>query len=809
MAHPVPGSARRTSVRLSLVVAVALGAALATGAARAATNREARTSLDQKAFFRPELYVSSSHVALEDVLVHLPTRAAWDEFLTARGETARSTPLAVFIDPRSGAVSGLTGAFPIIPGDGVGNRLVAPNGAAPDEAAVTRAVRQWVDAHKAVLGIDVAQLGNARTTPVRPDLWQVSIPQEVNGVPVRDARLAATISHGNLVTIGTEMWGNVRRLDRARDEAPGSRPRRRLRLRGGPHAGRRRCCASPRSRSCPSRRPSTSSARGSRGPVGSRLRPPPRLDLRVPAASRGRALGSDGGRPQRRGRLASRTRTTTQQRQVTGGVYPLTSTGICPNAAPVRHDAERLADALRGHRPRRPQQLHEQRRRLQLHRRERDHHPHRAVRGHRGHLRRGQRELRPPATSTSAASNNQHDCTSGRRLRRQHPRLALRVLRGEQASRSSPAAGCPRTPGCRAGSPPTSTSTRPATPSGTATSINFFRSGGGCRNTGEIAGVFDHEWGHGLDDNDAAGTLSNSSEGYADIAAIYRLQTSCVGHGFFQTLNDGCGHDRRRHRLQLQRGPAGRGPLRPRLLGRARRRLPEAQPQHAGHRARLRLHVPCLTSASRAPAAGRCTARPRPSRQAAWDLAARDLQAAPFSLDSQSAFIVGEPALLPGQRQHRGLARLHLRGHLERLRRHQRLHAVARRGRRQREPQRRHAPHDRDLQRLQPPRHRLRHADAARNSGCANGPTTAPDARAPPPATSQVALSWNSVAGATRYWVFRSEGHAGCNFGKTLDRARSPGTSYTDTQVANGRAYSTTSWRRAPPPPATDAPATA
>jgi len=28
-------------------------------------------------------------------------------------------------------------------------------------------------------------------------------------------------------------------------------------------------------------------------------------------------------------------------------------------------------------------------------------------------------------------------------------------------------------------------------------SINFFRSGGGCRNTGELAGVFDHEWGHG------------------------------------------------------------------------------------------------------------------------------------------------------------------------------------------------------------------------------------------------------------------------------------------------------------------------
>ena len=45
-----------------------------------------------------------------------------------------------------------------------------------------------------------------------------------------------------------------------------------------------------------------------------------------------------------------------------------------------------------------------------------------------------------------------------------------------------------------------------------------------------------------------------------------------------------------------------------------------------------------------------------------------------------------------------------------------------------------------------------------------------------------------SVAGATRYWVFRTEGHAGCEFGKTLI-AEINWTSYTDTQVANGRTY--------------------
>ncbi|HYO14355.1 MAG TPA: hypothetical protein VE685_14260 [Thermoanaerobaculia bacterium] len=53
----------------------------------------------------------------------------------------------------------------------------------------------------------------------------------------------------------------------------------------------------------------------------------------------------------------------------------------------------------------------------------------------------------------------------------------------------------------------------------------------------------------------------------------------------------------------------------------------------------------------------------------------------------------------------------------------------------------------------------------------------------------QTSLSWGAVAGATRYWIFRSEGHAGCEFGKTLI-AEVTGTSYLDTQLAGDRSYS-------------------
>ena len=52
-------------------------------------------------------------------------------------------------------------------------------------------------------------------------------------------------------------------------------------------------------------------------------------------------------------------------------------------------------------------------------------------------------------------------------------------------------------------------------------------------NTGEIAGVFDHEWGHGLDDNDAVPTIASpSGEGIADVYAALRLNTSCIGRNF-------------------------------------------------------------------------------------------------------------------------------------------------------------------------------------------------------------------------------------------------------------------------------------
>ena len=65
-------------------------------------------------------------------------------------------------------------------------------------------------------------------------------------------------------------------------------------------------------------------------------------------------------------------------------------------------------------------------------------------------------------------------------------------------------------------------------------SLNFYRSGGGCGNTGEDSAVSLHEWGHGLDSNDgSSATVENGTgETYGDFNAALQLHDSCIGWGF-------------------------------------------------------------------------------------------------------------------------------------------------------------------------------------------------------------------------------------------------------------------------------------
>jgi hypothetical protein len=74
-------------------------------------------------------------------------------------------------------------------------------------------------------------------------------------------------------------------------------------------------------------------------------------------------------------------------------------------------------------------------------------------------------------------------------------------------------------------------------------SLNFFQSGNGCGNTGEIAGVSLHEYGHGLDQNDGGGESPDGGtrESYADVTSTLVTHDSCDGPGFLAFACDGYG----------------------------------------------------------------------------------------------------------------------------------------------------------------------------------------------------------------------------------------------------------------------------
>lgn len=70
-------------------------------------------------------------------------------------------------------------------------------------------------------------------------------------------------------------------------------------------------------------------------------------------------------------------------------------------------------------------------------------------------------------------------------------------------------------------------------------SLNFGRkyddaNGNHCSNTGEIAAIFLHEWGHGLDTNTGgAAEEYGSGEAVGDTFAFLETERSCIGEGFF------------------------------------------------------------------------------------------------------------------------------------------------------------------------------------------------------------------------------------------------------------------------------------
>ncbi|MCB1034607.1 MAG: hypothetical protein KDD47_12320 [Acidobacteria bacterium] len=288
--------------------------------------------------------------------------------------------------------------------------------------------------------------------------------------------------------------------------------------------------------------------------------------------------------------------------------------------------------------------------------------------------------------------------------------------------------------------------------------VNFYRSGGGCSNTGEIAGVFDHEWGHGMDANDATpGIASPSGEGIADVYTALRLNDSCIGRNFRPGIN--C---------------SGNGD--PCIDCTGVRDIDYLQ------RASGQPHTYTWSNAN---CGGSVHCIGGTYSEAVWSLWKRDLQGAPYNLDDHTAheivnrltfigagntgtwFSGGPPnggcSATNGYMNY--LAADDDNGNLNDGTPH--MTAIFNAFNRQ------------EIACATP---------TVQDSGCAGTPTAAATVTATA-LDKEVNLSWTPVAGASSYAVFRTEGVFACDFGK-VRLGETSGTTWNDPNLQNGRDYS-------------------
>jgi len=304
-----------------------------------------------------------------------------------------------------------------------------------------------------------------------------------------------------------------------------------------------------------------------------------------------------------------------------------------------------------------------------------------------------------------------------------------------------------------------------------------------CRNSGEIATIVDHEWGH------SAGIIfGDTGEGTADLVAVLHNQTSCLGYGFYSNLDSGCG-------------------------------LTSDGTGYNGNEANATAAVHCLSDCSGprdadwakhadqtpdTPLGFVCTqcsggcvdnyCNDAPIRQAAWDLAARDLRGAPFYFDDSMAWILAQKIAFQGSANvgqdwyscscSAGTADGcgATNGYLQWLAADDDNGNLTD-----------GTPHMTALYNAFE-RHGIACAEPAPvNSGCAGGPTQAPRPELSS-AHASMNMHWDGVPGAEKYWVLRGDGYAGCHTGKALmatvvETPHWPDVNVWDSRLLDGHQY--------------------
>ena len=505
----------------------------------------------------PDLFVRSIHLPLDRLPAGLAAKLRADlSALQIAGDLGA-------YDLRAGRWGSLIARAPLVPGPGVGNALTwaalgiaAPTSDAAYKTAVWRAFKAYLQANQTLLGVSTAELGAPSIgTFEKNRLVHVYAGRVYGGVPVRDSFVMATLNSGNLVLYGTRNWGTIDVLTTPNLSDAAARDVVSAHLSGFPveEWGRPELVIVPLANGS---NPEAAVGRG--------------YTYRL-AWSIGARVGESDGSWE--GLVDARTgellafydqNSYIDQKKVVGGVFPVSNDGQSPGGIPdgveqpgypmsrayvfqgatqLTANSEGLVNGVTG-----------------------DYRT--SLTGPFIRIQDGCGAVNETATlacdALDLATSAGTDCarSAGHSLGDTHSaRTGFYELNrlidqakswvGTGAIESLPCAinGATTTGfvegwlncqlpanmninnACNAFFSPADT----AAP--TTGSINFYRQGilgsNNCRNTGEIAAVFDHEWGHGLDTYDESKGVSLPGEAYADMTAILRLNTSCIGRGFF------------------------------------------------------------------------------------------------------------------------------------------------------------------------------------------------------------------------------------------------------------------------------------
>jgi len=469
----------------------------------------------------PSSISATTGTLLESLPADHPTRSSWNAFKAAHGPAWQ-----VFLDARSGAPLLVQGqGIPWVAGNG--NRM--KDGSPPAIESLERSLRVFVQANRDVFlaGDTELVLDSAASGPLTPEVWQVVFSRRVGGLPVAGDTYVFTVGHGNLVSFGASRWGGVQPASTTPavgpDEALGNLARYMKLDLSQLAVGRAPALEIL---------PQPAGGRVWSGPVGEgwtstlvyrmtvRVAEDPGTWTALVDATSGAILAFYD---------------ETRYGQAKGGVYPISDDQLCPDGCEQPNWPMPFADVTIN------------------------------------------------AAGQTAGSMGLFDCSPGGSVATTHlagPYVRVSDVCGAVSEsvtcdddldlKQSGGIDCVVPPGSSVGNTHSARTGfyhlnriaehgRAWLPSNTwltqqlvdnvnlnstcnafwdGSSVNFYKSGGGCNNTGEIAGVFLHEWGHGLDNFDGGG-YDNPSEAYADITAFMSTHVSCVGRGFFQSGNCG------------------------------------------------------------------------------------------------------------------------------------------------------------------------------------------------------------------------------------------------------------------------------